>query len=452
MNNKNYLNRIRNSAFWALDTARGGKISKDLSDIEHSFSLNSFEALKKKNERPLRELLDNAVNNSKFYNNLKGYKTLDDFPVTNKHIVKSNLDSLLVKKSGNGKLHTIFTSGSTGTPFTIKQTQRKRNRNTADTLFFAGRAGYTLGDKLLYVRLWSKTLKKGKLPSFLQNIVQIDVEDLEPENIKYLLKKLQKDKSSKGWLGYPSALEKICDYLDKIESKPIECNVKSIIGMSENLPRHVRSRMWYYFNTPMVSRYSNFENGIIAQQDLDNEHFVVNWASYIVEILDFDKDEPVKNGELGRIVVTDLFNHATPMIRYDTGDVGAMSTVSTHPFPVLETVEGRKTDILKNTDGAMISPYAFMGILPNFSEINQVQYLQTDKKKYTIKLNVDSSFSKKKENEFLTVFKSLVGNSAEVTVNYVNEIPLLSSKKRKLTRNLVTEEQKRKQKEISITI
>ena len=452
MNLNNFLNRTRNSAFWALDAAKGGKIRKDLTDIEHSFCLNSFDELKKKNEGPLRELLDNAVNNSKFYHKLKDYKTLHDFPVVNKHIVKSNLNSLLAKNSENDKLHTIFTSGSTGTPFTIKQTQRKKNRNTADTLFFANRAGFTLGDKLLYVRLWSKTLKKGKIPSFLQNIEQIDVEELKPEKIKHLLKELRKDKSPKGWLGYPSALEKICDYLDKVESKPVECNVKSIIGMSENLPRHVRSRMWYYFNTPMVSRYSNFENGIIAQQDMDSEYFVVNWASYIVEILDFEKDEPVKDGELGRIVVTDLYNHATPMIRYDTGDVGAMSTVSTHPFPILKTVEGRKTDILKNTDGEMISPYAFMGILPKFSEINQVQYLQTDKKKYTIKLNVDSSFSKEKEKEFLTVFKSLVGNSAEVTVNYVNEIPLLSSKKRKLTRNLLTEEQKRNQKETSITI
>tara|TARA_R110002012_G_scaffold56192_7_gene143904 strand:- start:1221 stop:2576 length:1356 start_codon:yes stop_codon:yes gene_type:complete len=451
MKKNNFLNQLRYSAFWALDAAKGGKIKTDLTDIEHSFSLDSFELLRKKNEVPLRKLLDNAANHSLYYTNLKDYETLSDFPVVNKNIVKSNLDNLLIRHPGNGKLHTIFTSGSTGTPFTIKQTQRKRNRNTADTLFFAKRAGFTLGDKLLYVRLWSKNLKKGKIPSFLQNIEQIDVEELETGNIKHLLKKLQNDKSPKGWLGYPSALEKICDYLDSIKSKPLDCNIKSIIGMSENLPRHVRSRMWYYFNTPMVSRYSNFENGIIAQQDMDSEYFVVNWASYIVEILDFEKDEPAKNGELGRIVVTDLYNHATPMIRYDTGDVGIMSTVSTHPFPILEEVDGRKTDILMNTDGEMISPYAFMGILPKFSEINQVQYLQTGPKEYTIKLNVDSNFCKQKEKEFLKVFTSLVGNSAEVTVHYVNEIPLLNSKKRRITRNLLAEEQK-KQKETSTTI
>lgn len=452
MEKNNFLNQMRYAAFWMLDVVKGSKIKRDLNDIEHSFSLDSFESLKEKNHLPLKKLLDKAVNNSHYYKSLKGYSSLDQFPVVNKNIVKNNLDDLLIKNTAGEKLYKVFTSGSTGTPFTLWQTQRKRNRNTADTLFFAKKSGYTLGDKLLYVRLWSKTLKKGKLSSFLQNIEQIDVEDLSPEYINSLLLKLQSDKSPKAWLGYPSALEKICDYLDEIESRPLKCNVKSIIGMSENLPRHVRSRMWYYFNSPMVSRYSNFENGIIAQQDIKSEYFIVNWASYIVEILDFNKDESVKSGELGRIVVTDLYNHATPMIRYDTGDVGAMMMVPDYPFPVLKTVEGRKTDILKNTSGAMISPYAFMGFLPKFSEINQIQYIQTGQITYTVKLNVDSNYTSTKEEQLLKELKLLLGNTAEITLEYVNEIPLLNSKKRKLTRNLLMESEKNKQNKTSTTI
>lgn len=444
----NFLNRLRNTAFWILDAAKGGKIKKDLLDIEHSHSLSSFELLQKKNERVLQDLLDKVVYHSTYYQDFKNYESLEDFPVMNKNIVKENLEKLEIKTSIKNKIHTVFTSGSTGIPFMIHQTHRKKIRNTADTLYFAARSGFTLGDQLLYVRLWSKRLRKGKIPSFLQNIEQIDIEDLEPDYIQKLLDRLQKNKSPKGWLGYPSGLEKICDYLDSINSSPLDCNVKSIIGMSENLPGHVRSRMWYYFNAPMVSRYSNFENGIIAQQDTHTDYFVVNWASYMVEILDFENDKPVRNGELGRIVVTDLYNHATPMIRYDTGDVGAMVKDASHPFPVLKAVEGRKADIIINTDGEMISPFVFMRILPNFSEVNQVQYIQTDQKKYTIKINVDKHFLK--EKEFVQYFKSIVGNNADVTVEYVNQIPLLSSKKRKLTRNIYIEDSNRPKKEGSL--
>lgn len=437
MMNNIFLNKLRNAAFWFLDTLNGGPIKKELQDIQHSHSLPSFELLQKKNEERLKHLLDTVVDHSFYYQDFKGYESLEDFPVMNKNSIKENLDALEIRSPQKNKVHTVFTSGSTGTPFMIRHTQQKKHRNTADTLYFAGRAGFTLGDKLLYVRQWNKKLRKGKIKAFLQNIEQIEVDDLTPTYIENVLQRLQKDKSPKGWLGYPSALEKICDHLDNIKSRPLECNIKSIIGMSENLPGHVRSRMWYYFNTPMVSRYSNFENGIIAQQDTHSDHFVVNWASYIVEILDFEKDTPVREGELGRIVVTDLFNFATPMIRYDTGDVGAMIHSNAHPFPVLKTVEGRKTDILINTEGKMISPYAFMSILIDFSEINQVQYIQIDKKQYTIKINTKVPF--RKEAKFVEAFKSIVGKSAEVSVEYVDQIPLLSSKKRKLTRNLFHE-------------
>ncbi len=433
-----FLNRLRYHAFWTLDAIKGGKVRKELKDIHHTFSLNSFESLQEKNMEKLHDLLNKVVEKSPLYKSFKGYNSLEDFPVVDKHIIKENFDQMqLVDPKETKGLHSMFTSGSTGTPFMVYQTQRKRDRNTADTIYFAGKAGYTIGDKLLYLRLWAKNLKKNKALAFLQNIEQLNVDDLNPEYIELLLDKLQKDKSPKAWLGYPSALEKICDYLDNIGSKPLDCNVKSIIGMSENLCAHVRSRMWYYFNTPMVSRYSNFENGIIAQQTEHGDYFEINWASYVLEILDFDSDEPVKTGELGRIVVTDLFNHATPMIRYDTGDIGAFSIKKGHKLPVLKTVEGRKTDLLLTTKGDVISPFKFMALIPKYPEIKQVQFIQSKKTSYVIKLNFEGAFVR--EDELVGEVSSLTGGNSEVIVEYVDEIPLLNSKKRKITRNLYTE-------------
>nr|WP_299381501.1 CoF synthetase [Allomuricauda sp.] len=432
-----FLNRVRYVSFWILDALKGGKIRKDVADIEHSLSLGSMEQLEQKREAKLNELLNRAVDQFEFYKKLKNYRSLQDFPVINKNIIRDN--ELLQPKNPNelGRLHSMFTSGSTGTPFQIFQTQRKKTRNTADTIYFAKKAGFTLGDKLLYLRLWNDKLKKGKFAAFIQNIVPLDVEELDPKRIEILINRLEKDKSPKGWLAYPSALEKICDYLDAIESKPLDCNIKSIIGMSEGLSGHVRSRMWYYFKNPMVSRYSNFENGILAQQDTHSDYFLINWASYHIEILDFDEDVPVQNGELGRIVVTDLYNHAMPMIRYDTGDVGAMTTTKEQQFPVLKTVEGRKLDILFTTKGEMVSPFKLMSHLPNFPELKQIQFVQTDKKSYVIKINVDGSFGR--ESELVQITKGIMGVDANVRAEYVDEIPLLSSKKRKFTRNLYTE-------------
>ncbi|MCL6266250.1 CoF synthetase [Flagellimonas myxillae] len=431
------FSKLRYIAFWAIDAIKGGTIRKNLQDIKHSLSLDSYHLLQQKNEPVLRELLDSASQRFSYYAHLKTYKSLHDFPVVNKNIIRDNPALKLKKPSKLGKLHSTFTSGSTGTPFMVYRTTRKLKRNIADTIYFAGRSGYTLGDKLLYLRHWNSSLKKNKLVAFAQNIELLEVDELEPNEIQELLTKLEKDKSPKGWLAYTSALEKICDYLDSINSKPIECNVKSIIGMSEGLSPYVRSRMWYYFNTPMVSRYSNFENGILAQQTTHSNHFEVNWASYHLEILDFEEDVPVEHGALGRIVVTDLYNHAMPMIRYDTGDIGAMIFTPGSKFPVLKTVEGRKLDILLNSQGEMISPFKLMAILPNFSELKQIQFLQTEKTTYVIKINIDVPFPR--ENELVNETRRILGKDAQIQVEYVDEIPLLNSRKRKFTRNLYTE-------------
>ena len=93
--------------------------------------------------------------------------------------------------------------------------------------------------------------------------------------------------------------------------------------MSEGLDAIGKSEIEQAFKTKVFSRYSNVENGIIAQQtDKSFDYYFINSASYYVEILEMDLDVPVLKGELGRIVVTDLFNDAMPFIRYDTGDIG----------------------------------------------------------------------------------------------------------------------------------
>ncbi len=42
----------------------------------------------------------------------------------------------------------------------------------------------------------------------------------------------------------------------------------------------------------------------------------------MVKILKPDDDKLIQESEIGRIVITVLYNYSMPMIRYDTGDIG----------------------------------------------------------------------------------------------------------------------------------
>jgi phenylacetate-CoA ligase len=175
-----------------------------------------------------------------------------------------------------------------------------------------------------------------------------------------------------------------------------------------------------YFGVPCVSRYSNLENGIIAQQELNRSgRFLINTASYHIEILKMDSDDPAAEGEMGRIIVTDLFNYAMPMIRYDTGDIGAYETNKADgSIQYLSGVEGRKLDLLYDTHGDLVSSYLVYKNMWQYVEIDQYQLI-----------NTKTSFAK--EKQLVDEFKSFLGRDADFRVEYVSEIPLLISGKRK---------------------
>ncbi len=426
------LEKIRYIAFWFFDFIKGSKIKHHLKDIKF-INDNYPNSLDKRNQY-LKKLLDHATLTSDFYKLYENYESLNDFPVIDKIIIREEFHNIISKQYKNKKKYKVSTSGSTGAPFSIYQDKNKKLRNTADTLYYAKLSGFTLGQKLLYLRLWAAYYKKPKLIAWLQNSVQLDVSDLNDAYLRKLILKLEKDSSKKGWLGYASGFETICKYLDKNNYAPLNCNITSIIAISERLGNDVKEKMEYYFKTPTVSRYSNVENGIIAQQTKDDTSFTINWASYIVEVLDLEKNEPAKKGAVGRIVITDLYNLATPMIRYDTGDLGILTHNGTDEIPKLKSIQGRRMDALYKTNGEILNPFTMHGYVYDFPEIEQLQFIQLDKYKFKIKINTNVKFTR--ETLLISKFKNDIGLDADIEVVYVKEIPALKSGKRKISVNL----------------
>ena len=426
------LQKVRKKIFWGTDWLRGEPVKKHFEDIT---SILEADRSKKITEKRTRELLEHAVSSTDFYKQYSGNKQLEDFPVVNKSIIRDNFERFQSNLFPSDEKLPAVTSGSTGTPFKVFHSQDKKNRNTADTLYFAQKAGYEIGQRLVYLKIWAKEKMHSPLHYWMQNMLPVDVITLSETEINSLVKKIESKHSCYSILGYVSALERICKYLDNTDKDSIDADVASIITMSEALTPYVKESMEKYFGTPVFARYSNLENGIIAQQiPGSGQKFLINTASYRLEMLAMDNNEPVERGDLGRIVITDLYNHAMPMIRYDTGDVGILSEeTDRYSNQYLDKVEGRKLDVLYDTSGNIISSYIMYKNMWKYTEIRQYQLIQEDQKKYTFKINIDGNFER--EQQLVEEYKSFLGEDADFRVEYVDEIPLLSSGKRKKTVN-----------------
>lgn len=416
---------IRAFVFWCIDFLRGKRIRKSYNFIFQTIYNGG------NNKKQLDEILDWAINNIPFYKKYKGYNSIKDFPIIDKNIIRKNEDDFLAPSFDKETLFKEETSGSTGTPFVVYQDKQKRLRAAADTIAFSQFAGYNFGTKLYYSRVWNNHNKKTSLQSKIQNIVMQDSNKLSNEELETFLKKLENDSSEKSVLIFASSLTALNQYMDNYNRKT-SAKISCFITMSESLPKGVRKGIEEKFRTTVVSRYSNCECGIIAQQCPSEDEYHINTASFYVELLKLDSNEDAGYGEPGRIVVTDLYNKAMPLIRYDTGDVGIMSDKSScgKGSPVFTRIDGRRIDCIYSTKGEMMSPYIINNTLWYYRELNQYQFVQNGENDYLLKLNIDNK-SFLRENELLNDIKKYIGEDANIKIEYIDEIPLLASGKRK---------------------
>lgn len=430
------LSFARNKAFWLFNIVNGGAVNSQLKEIKRGIEQPNSTEAKQNKDRHLKGILTHAIETTAFYKTYADFNSIADFPVIKKTIIQDNFEqfqSLPFKNQNNFK---VSTSGSTGVPFNLFQNQNKRKRNHADVIYFLEQAGFKVGNKLYELEVWRGHNQKGKLKALLQNAVQFDISRLTEERIKLLLEVLKADKlSQKTLLGFASAFEMIAQYLEKNAISLNDLRITSAIANSEYLNPYTKATLAKHLNTEVLSRYSSEEIGIIAHQTLKSpNHFVVNHASYHVELLHLEKDIPAKKGEFGRIVVTDLFNRAMPIIRYDTGDI-AKSILNENGVMEFTEIEGRKMDLIYDSKGNILSSFVvYTKFYKYYHLLKQYQFIQQGEKDYEIKLNLqEDTFPF--EDQLIESIKSDFGDDANVIITYVDEIPALASGKRKKVMN-----------------
>jgi phenylacetate-CoA ligase len=421
----------RRSVYWALDRARGGRVAAAVDDIGALLDAPRSPRAREVRRSRLTDLLRHAVEHVDLY---AGHDPdgLSGFPVVDKQTFRDHGPAMLARGVDRSELHPHRTSGSTGTPFESLWDAGKVLRNQADTIALAGRAGYRLGTPLLYLRAWGGQYGKGRLRSLREGLTPIEVLTLDAARAREVLAGVRRRRTPVTLLGYGSALEELCRAGEEA-GLDVRGRVAAVISVGEAPTEHLRTAAPRTFGRPLVARYSNTENGLVAQQAPGEQAYRVNVAGYHLEILRDESDEPAGPGEEGRIVLTDLFNRGMPFIRYDTGDIGAFA-VDEHgdvDDTVLATIGGRTFDRLFDTRGRSVNPLA----TPELADydLRQFQIVQTGHGRYTLRINADPDPDR--DARIRAELLAVLGGDADVRFEHVDEVPLLSSGKRRMVLN-----------------
>jgi phenylacetate-CoA ligase len=415
---------IRRYGFWLFDALSGGRIRKNFLDLDRKLQGGADTT-----SDDLRKLLDHAVHTTDFYGRFRGYSGITEFPVIKKKLVRDHYDQFISSDYKNKPLHKMSTSGSSGERFVMLQDRQKRKRVLAEVLYFHERCGFRLGSRYVYVKVWNKEGKKHKLIRLAENLVMFDCSCLSDKSMQGLFELLKKDRAIKCLTGYANSLAAIASYFDQRGYTPDMFHIEIVACGAERIEPRSKALLEKVFGCPVVSRYSNQENGVLAQQPVCGENFILNTAHYFFETLRLDADEPASDGEPARLVLTDLYNYAMPLIRYDTEDivVTGISGEAGAKRKVLTDISGRKEDIIYDTRGNMLNPYLIALAFRRYDRLPRFQFIQENQKKFTLKLEgVRGMYA---DDDFRQTVEKLVGKDAVITIEHMDQIPHLSSGK-----------------------
>lgn len=102
-------------------------------------------------------------------------------------------------------------------------------------------------------------------------------------------------------------------------------------------------------------------------------------------------------GEPGKVVVTDLVNHGTPLNRYEIDDLATTklgACLCGRGLPRIERLFGRTADILYTPDGKRISGISILDtFIIHIAGLKQVQIIQENLYELTFNVVKDENFS-----------------------------------------------------------
>jgi phenylacetate-CoA ligase len=176
--------------------------------------------------------------------------------------------------------------------------------------------------------------------------------------------------------GLPSAILELAQTLRACGKR---LPVRAVFTSGELLAGATRAGLAEAFEARIYDVYGTSETKEIAWE-CPHGGMHVNADAVRLEVLD-DAGRSLPPGEEGNLVVTSLINRAMPLVRYLTGDRGALlpgSCTCGRSSPLLGVVTGRAGDVLVFRGGQRISPYALTCALERINGVLRYQVSQLD--------------------------------------------------------------------------
>jgi len=223
---------------------------------------------------------------------------------------------------------------------------------------------------------------------------------------------------------YPSTLDAFTAHCERHGVRSTE--LRHILTIGETLHPAIRAAAGRWFDTATVCDcYSSQEVGYIALECPASGLYHAMAEGLIAEVLN-EAGEPCRVGEVGRATITDLHNYATPLIRYDIGDLVEMAPPCAcgRGLPTWKRIVGRERNLVLMPDGTRHWPVTGFLRCREVAPVVQYQFVQQDRDNIEARLVVERALSATEEEGLRSLFTAAIGYPFAVRLSYFDrQIP-----------------------------
>ena len=153
---------------------------------------------------------------------------------------------------------------------------------------------------------------------------------------------------------------------------------------------------------------------------------------------------PQPPGVAGEIVVTHLATGDFPFIRYRTGDIGVLDSEPCscgRGLPLLKEIQGRSTDFIVAADGTVIHGLALIYILRDLPQVQSFKIIQETRQLTRVLVITTAGAEEEIRPKIVHGFRKRLGDTVEICIEFVKEIPPEKSGKHRYVVSHATQEQ-----------
>jgi phenylacetate-CoA ligase len=312
--------------------------------------------------RALGAMLAHAASHSPYYRDQPWAKTLREtkrivlreIPITSKSLVRDETSSFYSDfvPPGHGEVKDKPTSGSTGEPMVIRKTDRHWAINAQENVRLKRGWGFGRHQRAVQISVPfddhpSGSIEESGLPNGRQGWKLYTGETLAAYEFVRRI-------SPTHLTSAPSVAQAILERSREL-SQPLDLQL--ITTITEVVTDELREMVRALPNCRLADVYGCVEAGVIAMQCPRCGAYHPADRHLILEIRT-DSGRRARPGEMGRVIVTPLFNRAMPLIRYETGDYAVVAKASGCPRSSfgIERIIGREKNLFKLPGGQRVVP------------------------------------------------------------------------------------------------